>query len=146
LRTSFLKQMVVGAVLSTVWLMGTGVKARAQGQQEHRHDKQMKNREKQNRKEAKRREKMERKRGHYGRISDDRYRAHFGREHRFRVRRVRVVEGYHRFAYGGYNFGYAQPWPRDWRRDDEVYVEYLDGGYFLCNPRRPGLRISLTIF
>jgi Ni/Co efflux regulator RcnB len=146
LKTNLLKRMTVAAVLSTVWLMGTGVKARAQEQQEHPHEKEMKKREKQDRKEAKRREKMERKRGHYGRIPDDRYRAHFGREHRFRVTHVRVVEGYHRFAYGGYTFGYAQPLPRDWRRDDDVYVEYVNGGYFLCNQRRPGLRISLTIF
>jgi hypothetical protein len=142
LKTNLLKRIVVAAVLSTVWLMGTGVKAGAQG----RHDKQMKRRDKQERKEAKRRGKMERKQGHYGRISDDHYRAHFGRGHRFRVTHVRVVEGYHRFAYGGYNFGYAQPLPRDWRRDDDVYVEYLNGGYYLCNPRRAGLRISLSIF
>lgn len=146
MKTNFLKRMVVAAVLSTVWLMGTGVRTRAQDRQEHRHEKEMRKREKQKRKEAKRREKMERKRGHYGRISDARYRAHFGREHRFRIRRVRVVEGYHRFAYGGYTFGYAQPLPRDWRRDDDVYVEYVQGGYFLCNPRHPGIRISLTIF
>jgi hypothetical protein len=141
--------MVVAAVLSTVWLVGTGVKARAQDQQEQRHDNDMKKREKQNRQEAKHQEKMARKargRGHYGRIPDDRYRAHFGREHRFRVTHVRVVEGYHRFAYGGYNFGYAEPLPPRWRRDDQVYVEYVDGGYFLCNAREPGLRISLTIF
>jgi hypothetical protein len=146
LKTNFLKRMTVVAVLSTVWLMGTGVKARAQDQQEHRQDKEMRKREKRERKEARRREKMERKRGHYGRIPDDRYRAHFGREHVFRMRRVRVVEGYRRFAYGGYTFGYVQPLPRDWRRDDDVYVEYVQGGYFLCNPRRPGIRISLTIF
>jgi hypothetical protein len=141
--------MVVAAVLSTVWLVGTGVKARAQDQQEHRHDKDMKKQGKQNRKEAKRQEKMARNargRGHYGRISDDRYRAHFGHEHRFRVTHVRVVEGYHRFAYGGYNFGYEQPLPPRWRPDDQVYVEYVGGGYYLCNPREPGLRISLTIF
>ncbi len=146
MKTNLLKRMVVAAVLSTVWLMGTGVKARAQDRQEHRRDKEMQKREKQERKEARRHEKMERKRGHYGRISDDRYRAHFGREHRFRVTHVREVEGYHRFAYGGYNFGYAQPLPRDWRRDDDVYVEYVDGGYFLYNARRPGLRISISIF
>jgi hypothetical protein len=137
--------MTVAAVLSTVWMMGTGVKARAQEQQEHRRDKEMKKREKQDRKEAKRREKERREHGRYGRISDDRYHAHFGHEHVFRMRRVRVVEGYHRFAYGGYTFGYIQPLPREWRRDD-VYVEYVGGGYFLCNPRHPRIRISLTIF
>ncbi|HET7213876.1 MAG TPA: hypothetical protein VFL79_09820 [Terriglobia bacterium] len=146
MKTNCLKRMVVAVVLSTVWLMGTGMNARAQDHQEHRRDKEMKRHEKEERKEARRREKMERKRGHYGRIPDDRYRAHFGREHRFRVTHIRVVEGYHRFGYGGYTFGYAQPLPREWRRDDDVYVEYVQGGYFLCNARRPGLRISLTIF
>lgn len=146
MKTNCLKRMVVAALLSTVWLMGTGVKARAQDQQEHRHEKELRKREKQERKEARRREKMERKRGHYGRIPDDRYRAYFGREHRFRVTHIRVVEGYHRFAYGGYTFGYARPLPPEWRPDDQVYVEYVEGGYFLCNARRPGPRISLTIF
>jgi Ni/Co efflux regulator RcnB len=145
LKTNFLKRMVVAAVLSTVWMVGTGVKAGAQERQEHRHEKEMRKREKQERKEARRREKMERRHGRYGRIPDDRYRAHFGREHRFRMGRVRVVEGYHRFAYGGYTFGYVRPLPREWVRED-VYVEYVQGGYFLCNPRHPGIRISLTIF
>jgi hypothetical protein len=146
LKTNLLKRMTVAAVLCTVWLMGTGVKAMAQERQEHRSEKEMKKREKQERKEARRREKERRKHSRYGRISEARYHAHFGREHAFRMRRVRVVEGYHRFAYGGYTFGYVQPLPHDWRRDDDVYVEYVGGGYFLCNPRRPGIRISLTIF
>ncbi len=146
MKTNLLRRVTVAAVLGTVWLMGTGVPARAGDKQEHRYEKEMKKREKAERKEARRREKERRKHGRYGRIPDDRYRAHFGREHMFRMRRVRVVEGYRRFDYGGYTFGFAQRWPDNWRRDGDVYVEYSDGGYFLCNPRHPGIRISLTIY
>ncbi len=142
MKISVLKKMTAAAVLSAVWMVGMSVRASAQGhQREHERKKEMK----QERKEAKRA--RHRDNGHhYGRIRDDHYRAHFGREHAFRMVRFRKVGRYHRFAYSGYQFGFVQPWPRDWRRDDHVYVEYVGGGYFLCNPRRPGLRISLTLF
>jgi hypothetical protein len=83
---------------------------------------------------------------HYGRISDDHYRAHFGREHAFRMVRPQMVEGYNRFQYSGYWFGYNQPWPSGWSYNDNVYVEYLGGGYYLYNPRHPGITITLNLF
>jgi hypothetical protein len=145
---------MVAAVLSAVWLVGMSVRANAQDwqQREHEQRQEMKKREKHERKEGKhmqhqRQNAVARNHGnHYGRISDDRYRAHFGHEHEFRMVRFREVEGYNRFAYSGYTFGFVQPWPDGWRRDDNVYVEYVEGGYFLCNPRHPGIRITLTIF
>jgi Ni/Co efflux regulator RcnB len=145
-KTNLLKRLMAAAILSAVWLVGMSVAANAQDQQqEHEQKKEMKRREKQERKEAKH-ERHENNGHHYGRISDEHYRAHFGRGHEFRMVRFRMEGGYHRFAYGGYTFGFVQPWPARWRHDDRVYVEYLDGGYFLCNPRYPGIRISLTIF
>jgi hypothetical protein len=153
-RINILKRTMVAAVLSAVWLVGMSVRANAQDQQQREHEQkqEMKKREKQERKEAKH---MQHQRqhavagnhgNHYGRIPDDRYRAHFGHEHEFRMARFRTVEGYNRFAYNGYTFGFVQPWPDEWRRNDNVYVEYVEGGYFLCNPRYPGVRITLTIF
>lgn len=83
---------------------------------------------------------------HYGRISDARYRAHFGHDHSFRMSRPRMVDGYNRFQYSGYSFGFNQPWPVGWSYNDNVYVEYVRGGYYLCNPRYPGIQITLNIF
>jgi hypothetical protein len=83
---------------------------------------------------------------HYGRIPDDRYRAHFGHDHSFRMVRPTMVEGYNRFQYSGYWFGYNQPWPSGWSYNDNVYVEYVGGGYYLYNPRHVGIRITLNLF
>jgi len=84
---------------------------------------------------------------HYaGRIPEDRFRANFGREHVFVINRPVIVEGHPRFQYGGYWFGYAEPWPGDWAYTDDVYVDYVDGGYYLYNRVHPGIRISINIF
>ena len=83
---------------------------------------------------------------HYGRIPDDRYRAHFGYRHFFRMGRPRMYNGYHRFLCGGYWFGYNEPWPPGWGYTDDVYVEYIEGGYYLFNRRHPGIHITLNIF
>jgi len=84
--------------------------------------------------------------GHYGRISDTSYRAHFGHGHSFHMVRPQMISGYNRFQYGGYWFGFNQGWPAGWSYDDTVYVEYLDGAYYLCDLRFPGAQITLNIF
>jgi len=84
--------------------------------------------------------------GHYGRISDTSYRAHFGHDHSFHMIRPRMIEGYNRFQYGGYWFGFNQEWPEGWSYDDTVYVEYIDGAYYLCDLRFPGVQITLNMF
>ncbi|MGA8152169.1 MAG: hypothetical protein WB952_14540 [Terriglobales bacterium] len=83
---------------------------------------------------------------HGRRIPDDRFRANFGHEHVFIINRPVIVEGHPRFQYGGYWFGYAEPWPVGWNYSDNVYVDYTDGGYYLYNRVHPGIRISLNIF
>ena len=83
---------------------------------------------------------------HYGRIPDDRYRASFGRGHAFRMNRPRMISGYNRFQYSGYWFGFREPWPSGWYYTDDVYVEYVGGGYYLYNPRHPGIHITLNLF
>jgi hypothetical protein len=55
--------------------------------------------------------------GYHGyRIPDDRFRAHFGRGHWFRVHDVPVVvvEGSPRFQFGGFWFGVVDPCPETW--------------------------------
>jgi hypothetical protein len=80
----------------------------------------------------------------HGRISDARYKASFGSQHRFHISRA----DYQRrtFQYGGYSFRFVDPWPPAWSYNDPVYVIYLNDGYYMCDPFHPGLRITLTIF
>ena len=84
--------------------------------------------------------------GHHGRIPDDRFRANFGHEHVFVINQPVIVEGQPRFQYGGYWFGFGQPWPVGWAYTDNVYVDYVDGGYYLYNPFHPGIRIVVIVF
>ena len=79
------------------------------------------------------------------RIPDDKFRASFGREHTFRIERPVIVEGAPRFQYAGYWFVIAQPWPEGWSYDDDVYIDYVDDGYWILSPVHPGLRIALTL-
>ena len=80
-----------------------------------------------------------------GRIPDDRFHSNFGHEHVFVISQPVMVEGYSRFQYGGYWFGFVQPWPVEWYYTDDVYVDYIDGGYYLCNPYYPGARVSISV-
>lgn len=80
-----------------------------------------------------------------GRIPDDRFRSNFGRGHEFRIGNPILVDGYSRFQYGGYSFGFIQPWPVGWYYTDDVYVDYIGGGYYLYNPYYPGARISINV-
>ena len=80
-----------------------------------------------------------------GRIPDDRFRASFGEGHTFVINQPVIVGGYSRFQYGGYWFGFVQPWPGDWYYTDQVYVNYIDGGYYLCNPYYPDVRIGISV-
>lgn len=79
------------------------------------------------------------------RIPDDRFRARFGRQHAFRINRPVMVSGAARFQYGGYWFGFVDPWPVGWYYTDQVYVDYIDGGYYLLSPVHPGVQISISV-
>jgi len=81
--------------------------------------------------------------GAHGRISDAHYSASFGNSHRFHVSQGDYRN--HRFQWGGYSFGFVDPWPSDWLYTDDVYVEYIDGGYFMFDAFHPGIRISISI-
>lgn len=80
-----------------------------------------------------------------GRIPDDRFHSNFGHEHVFVISQPVMVGGYSRFQYGGYWFGFVQPWPVGWYYTDNVYVDYIDGGYYLYNPYYPGARVSISV-
>ena len=88
-------------------------------------------------------EKQEQHAGNGGRIPDDRYKANFGREHRFRVSEGDYRN--HRFQYGGYWFGFVDPWPSNWLYTQDVYVIEIDGVYYLCNPMYPGVNVALNV-
>jgi hypothetical protein len=79
----------------------------------------------------------------HGRIDNDHYAANFGSGHSFRVNRGEYDS--RRFAYGGYSFGFIDPWPIGWGYSDDVYVVYADGGYYMYDRVHPGVRISISI-
>jgi hypothetical protein len=80
-----------------------------------------------------------------GRIPDERFRSNFGSEHRFRIGEPVLVGGYSRFQYGGYWFGFVEPWPAQWYYTDDVYVDYVDGGYYMYDPYYPGSRFAISV-
>jgi hypothetical protein len=79
-----------------------------------------------------------------GRIPDDRFRASFGQEHRFRVTQTDYSRD-RRFQYGGYWFGFVDPWPSNWLYTQDVYVVDINGVYYLCNPMYPGVNVALSV-
>ena len=83
--------------------------------------------------------------GKGGRIPDDKFRAQFGREHRFRMSRPTIVEGQPRFQYSGYWFVIVDPWPTVWLYTDECYIDYVDDQYYLFDVLHPGVGIVVTV-
>jgi hypothetical protein len=82
---------------------------------------------------------------HVDRIPDDRFRQNFGREHVTIINRPVIVEGRPSFQFGGYWFGISTGWPVDWAYTDQVYVDYIDGEYFLFDVLHPGVRVALIV-
>jgi len=81
-----------------------------------------------------------------GRIPDDRFHSNFGRGHEFHMGNPVLVGGYSRFQYGGYWFGFVQPWPAEWYYTDDVYIDFVDGGYYMYDPYYPGERVSISVY
>jgi hypothetical protein len=80
-----------------------------------------------------------------GRIPDDRFRASFGSGHNFHMGNPVLVGGYSRFQYSGFWFGFVQPWPVGWYYTDDVYIDYVDGEYYMYNPYHPGARFAISV-
>lgn len=74
-------------------------------------------------------------------IREQDFHSHFGSGHRFRVAR----RDDRRFAYSGYSFEYTEAWPIGWSYDDDVYVDEIDGQYYLIDPVHPGLRLLVIV-
>jgi hypothetical protein len=82
--------------------------------------------------------------GKGGHIPDDKFRTSFGNSHHFNARTV-IVRDQRQFQYGGYNFEFVDGWPGDWAYTDDLYVDYIDGEYFLFDLLHPGVRIALFV-
>jgi hypothetical protein len=77
-----------------------------------------------------------------GRIPADKFKANFGQQHSFRVSAGDYRN--HRFQYGGYSFGFVDPWPNNWLYTQNVYVVEINGVYYLCNASFPGVNLALS--
>jgi hypothetical protein len=75
------------------------------------------------------------------RVPEQDFHAHFGREHTFRVAR----NNDRRFNYGGYYWTYNDPWPSGWAYTDAVYVDEIDGEYYLIDPVHPGVQLLIIV-
>jgi hypothetical protein len=75
-----------------------------------------------------------------GRVIDGRYRGeHFGRDnHAF----CGAFYGRSAFLFGGIWFG-IDLWPSFWLSTDYIYVDYVDGDYFLVNERLAGAELGV---
>jgi len=82
-------------------------------------------------------------------IPEQKFKASFGRQHTMRANQVitqtTVVAGQTQFVYSGFTFVILDPWPADWMFTDDVYIEYVDGDYFLFDLLHPGIRIALFV-
>ena len=87
------------------------------------------------------------------RIPEANFHRSFGRGHSFHIFGLPYMEmgGRPRFQYGGYWFTMMEPYPEywgaSWYQNDDMYVDYNDGGYYLYDhryPRRPGVAISIS--
>ena len=84
-------------------------------------------------------------------IPRDRFVVYFGPRHVFRVHRypVVIVAGRPRFHYNGFYVTLVDPWPEywapNWYETDDVYVDYVDDGYYMFNRRHPGVAITVNM-
>lgn len=78
-------------------------------------------------------------------IPDEKFRANFGREHKFSIGKPNMVNNQPAFVYGGYTFEIIDAWPVEWAYTDDVYIDYIDGDYFLFDLLHPGMRIALFV-
>jgi hypothetical protein len=129
-----MKRLLAVSGVCGAFLLGGAMTAYAQDEHREEHHEEVKH------EEMKHDEHMEHKR-----IEDAHFRSHFGHDHHFAIRHVAVVGGRPHFAYGGYNFEIVEAWPHGWSYNDDVYIDFVDGGYYLFNLRHPGVRIAVTV-
>ncbi len=79
-------------------------------------------------------------------IPDDKFRSSFGRQHTFHVQRTQIINNPQPvIVYSGYSFQLVDPWPAEWAYDDDVYVDYVDGDYYMFDALHPGIRIAVFV-
>jgi hypothetical protein len=79
-------------------------------------------------------------------IPDDKFRSHFGRQHTFKVQRTQVINvSQPVVVYGGYNFQLVEAWPSVWGFEDPVYIDYVDGEYYMFDEIHPEIRIAVIV-
>jgi len=79
-------------------------------------------------------------------IPDDKFRSSFGRQHTFKVQRTQIVNSPQPVVvYGGYSFQLVDAWPAEWAFDDDCYIEYVDGQYFLFDAFHPEVRVAVFV-
>ena len=90
--------------------------------------------------------------GYHGyRIPENRYNGYFGPDHGFVIysQPYMVVGGFPRFQYNGFWFSLVDPWPdnwgNNWYQTDNVYIVYENDGYYMYNPRYPGVGIAISV-
>lgn len=76
------------------------------------------------------------------RLGREEFRAHFGPEHRFRPVFFGAYDG---FFFGDFEFAFIDPYPVYWGEDAVIYVDDIDGAYFVYNPVYPGIRIAVVL-
>ncbi len=85
------------------------------------------------------------------RIPQARFDGYFGPGHDFRMSRFSLViyGGHPRFYCNGFWFSMLDPWPEtwssDWYNNDNVYINYTDGGYYMYNQNYPGIGIAVNV-
>ena len=72
-------------------------------------------------------------------IPGPKFRASFGKEHRFHVERSAADS--RRFQSGGYWFEVVEVWPAGWSFDDECYIEEDGDDYYAVDYLHPELRV-----
>ncbi len=63
----------------------------------------------------------------------------------FRIGQPIMVGGMASFQFGGFWFGIVDPWPAVWLYSDPVYVDYVDGGYFLFDQLHPDMSVAVSV-
>jgi hypothetical protein len=122
----------------------TGQQKKVAQQQEKNNKQQEEKNAQQQKREPQAKPVQQAQRGGGGRIPDARYKANFGQQHRFHVSQADYSRD-RRFQYGGYWFGFVDPWPSNWLYTQDVFVVDIDGVYYLCNPMYPGVNIALSV-
>jgi uncharacterized protein YxeA len=86
------------------------------------------------------------------RVPQKNFSVFFGRNHGFSIHTLnyKMYGGYPSFEYNGFWFSVVDPWPEywsgNWYENDDVYIDYTGGGYYLYNRRYPRDRIAVNFY